>query len=233
MCTSRSDQMISYISTPCLKNNPSENKINEKAEWLAGYCPGDVGLLPGKYSGGTFGTRGDPIVCVAALCCARITSRCRSFSRFVAAPPVNRLMPLRIMDSRECDPSVTLRGCGWGMAWWKVAPLVSCGRSSTSDVLLSSGSSSERKADSLKPIGGVACGGLEVGEERLFTGDVTERVCETGRRFWLDACGVDAPETLLLLSMRRFEGRDSARPLWKDDEEGVRARDCRRIGAVC
>ena len=137
------------------------------------------------------------------------------------------------MDSREWDPSVTLRDGGWGIAWWKVAPLVSWGRSSTSDVLLSSGSSSERKADSLKPIGGVACEGLEVGEETLFTGDVTERVCETGRRLWPDACGVEVPGALLLLSMRRFEGRDSARPLWKDDEDGVRARDCRRIGAVC
>lgn len=139
-------------------------------------CPGDVGLL-GRYSAGTLGTRGDPIVCAIARCCARIISRWRSFSRFVAAPPVSLLIPLRIMDSRECDPSVTLRvggprGC-------EIAGLLIVRRSSMSDIL-SSGSSSEKKADSLKPMGGVGFCGLDVGEKRLFTGDVIERVCETG-----------------------------------------------------
>lgn len=75
------------------------------------HCPGDVGLLVGpvRNSGGTFGTRGEFAVCTAARCWALIKSRCRSFSRFAAAPPVSLLIPLRIIDSRDEDPSVTLR----------------------------------------------------------------------------------------------------------------------------
>lgn len=47
--------------------------------------------------------------------------------------------------------------------------------------ILSSGSSSEKKADSLKPMEGVEFCGLDVGENKWFTGDVMERACEAGR----------------------------------------------------
>lgn len=158
-----------------IQQNEIENTISL---FGANHHLGDAGWLvgPARYSSGTLGTRGELAVWTMARCCARRWSRCRSFSR-LAAPPVSRRMPLRIMDSREWGLSVALRTMGGICGYGRLVAV----RSSISECV-SSISSSDMKAESFSPTGGVPCGAkVCVWTNRLLAGEVTDRVWEAGR----------------------------------------------------